>query len=173
MAENWLDIPEWPHYRISTLGRVYRKAGTPYCKNGRFINPTRLSNGYLVVRLSMSEHRQLVLLHSLVLKTFKGPRPTPIHQAAHRDGNKENCRLYNLRWATPLENASDKIPHGTILCGERHPSAKVSDRKIATAFQMRKNGAGLKDISEMLGCSISNTSMILRKIRRKTPNIAA
>ena len=51
-----------------------------------------------------------------------GPAPTPQHEAAHSCGKGHEACInpQHLRWATPVENAADKVVHGTVLEGERH-----------------------------------------------------
>lgn len=60
-----------------------------------------------------------------------GPSPSKTHEAAHSCGNAHlgfvNPR--HLRWATPKENAADKIIHGTLIKGEKHYAAKLNQQK--------------------------------------------
>lgn len=65
-------------------------------------------------------------VHRLVCLAFHGPKPSPIHQAAHNDGKPSNNHWRNLRWATPQENANDKFLHGTNLAGNRNPRSILS-----------------------------------------------
>lgn len=53
--------------------------------------------------------------HRVMTILTKGPPPSDIHEAAHSCGKgHEGCvHPKHLRWATPLENAADKIIHGT------------------------------------------------------------
>ena len=50
-------------------------------------------------------------IHSTVLETFVGPRPDGCY-ACHRDGNRADNSLKNLKWATPKENQKDRVDHG-------------------------------------------------------------
>ena len=61
-----------------------------------------------------------------------GEPPTPRHEAAHSCGNgRLGCvNPRHLRWATKLENESDKIAHNTLLTGERCAWAKLTDDNI-------------------------------------------
>lgn len=52
-----------------------------------------------------------VTVHTLVLKTFVGPRPAGL-QACHDDDDTNNNALSNLYWGTPKQNAQDKIENG-------------------------------------------------------------
>lgn len=61
-----------------------------------------------------------------------GEPPTGSHEAAHSCGNgREGCvNPRHLRWATPVENQSDKVAHGTTYRGERHWSAKLTEVEV-------------------------------------------
>lgn len=72
-----------------------------------------------------------------------GPAPTPAHQAAHSCGNGNGGCVSprHLRWATPTQNAADKIDHGTIIRGEKHHGARLTldlVKQIKAAWPMSK-----------------------------------
>lgn len=96
---------------------------------GRILKPKKGGNNpYLQVTLSNGKHYYRAIAH-LVLEAFAGPRPEG-SQAAHNDGNPVNNHLNNLRWASPVENASDKKLHGTHLKGETVPFARLTDKEV-------------------------------------------
>jgi hypothetical protein len=86
---------------------------------------------YLMRRAFFSRHSARRLwLHKEILERHRGPPPHPTYTIGdHRDGNSENCRLANLRWATPSMNrrningvaalASDLVEHDAA--GEVRP----------------------------------------------------
>jgi hypothetical protein len=113
-------------YEVSNLGRV---------RSIRILNPCPNTQGYLKVNLpnglgSTTSCR----VHKLVLETFVGPAPEGT-EGCHCNGNRIDNRLENLRWDTRKANTLDKYKHGSILTGERHPLAKLTDRQ---ADQIRK-----------------------------------
>lgn len=61
-----------------------------------------------------------------------GEPPTPLHEAAHNCGKGHEACINptHLRWATRSENHADKHIHGTALCGERHPWARVTEDEV-------------------------------------------
>ena len=91
----------------------------------------------------------------LVLTAFVGPPPTDKHEAAHWDGNPDNNKLSNLRWATGTENNLDKHRHGTMNVptgsGVKHPRAKYTDSDIALVLALCDDGYNYKEIAEATG----------------------
>lgn len=62
----------------------------------------------------------------IVCEARWGPAPSPQHEVAHKCGVRACCAPRHLRWATVLENAQDRIIHGTVLRGEMVPNSKLS-----------------------------------------------
>lgn len=110
--EEWRDVPGWEGtYEVSDLGRV--RSVDRVAVDGRQIGgapvPTRrASNGYLLLTLGSGTRQQTRQLHRLVMLAFKpgGARRYP--QVRHRNGDKTDCRLSNLRWGTQAMNEQDK-----------------------------------------------------------------
>lgn len=70
--------------------------------------------------------------HRYMCFLVNGPAPSPIHEAAHGCGKGHEACVHpkHLRWATPLENAADKVLHGTQRFGENHHSAKLTQAQV-------------------------------------------
>lgn len=109
-------------YEASNLGRVRSRPCVVVDRRGQVrVMPGRLlrhrprSDGYRAVRLSVRARAQTVSVHRLVAYAFLGPPPSGKHGVAHWDGDPANNRVENLRWATPVENESDKLRHGTAV----------------------------------------------------------
>lgn len=68
-----------------------------------------------------------------------GEPPTPFHEAAHNCGKGHEACINpgHLRWATRSENHADKHIHGTALCGERHPWARVTEDDVRFMRSMK------------------------------------
>jgi len=48
----------------------------------------------------------------------------------HNNGNAEDNRLENLRYATPKENEADKLIHGTSRRGENNIKCKLNLEQV-------------------------------------------
>ena len=71
-------------------------------------------------------------VHRIVCEHFNGPPPTAKHEAAHSCGHgRDGCISGNhLSWKTPVENAADRIGHGTHGRGEMSASAKLTESDV-------------------------------------------
>ena len=76
--------------------------------------------GYRTVCLSREGKHKNFYVHDLVLTAFVGPRPTAEHEACHRNGERSDNRLGNLRWGTVQENAEERRRHERARMGTRH-----------------------------------------------------
>jgi hypothetical protein len=122
--------------------------------------------GYLVVGLWHSGKGKLRPVHILVALAFRGPRPSPNHDAAHHDGNKLNNHWTNIFWKTRTENEADKVRHGTSNRGERNGQAKVTDSQAAEIATRARAGEKQADLAREFGLSGSAVSLISTGARR-------
>lgn len=67
--------------------------------------------GYPSLQLYRRKKRKLFYIHSLVAKTYIGPRPRGM-EICHNNGDPLDNRLENLRYDTSSENNYDIIRHG-------------------------------------------------------------
>lgn len=125
MKEEWKHIPSTDGlYEASNCGRI-RRAET--C---RILTPG-YTNGYLQVRLAVVKGTsRLAYVHRLVCEAFHGPALTSGMQAAHRNRQRDDNSLSNLRWATQADNEADKMLHGVANKGARHGNAKLTDEDV-------------------------------------------
>lgn len=123
VAPAWREIPGFRRYKVSSDGRVIGRGGNTLSLEQK--------RGYLSLKLWSDEGRRIRMgVHQLVAMAFIGPRPSPLHQAAHWDGDPANNCSSNVRWATPAENNADKVRHGTHQAGEKHPQRKLSAEQV-------------------------------------------
>lgn len=103
MKENWKDIPEYPGYKISNLGRIISYKRYP---EGREIKGAPDKDGYnrlllyspLGIRKSFRRNR-------LVAKAFVyNPHPDKWNVVNHKDEDVTNDRADNLEWCDVAYN---------------------------------------------------------------------
>lgn len=124
------DCSIWSRWRLK--GNGMRHGTTSYLSDKwRKLKPTLTRNGYLRVMLKGKWYG----IHRLMLMAFVGPCP-PGQVCRHLDGNKTNNCLDNLRWGTRKEDGQDRVRLGTSARGERHGSAKLSDRKVKKILRL-------------------------------------
>ena len=99
--EEWRDVPGFPGYQASSLGRV---------RSPRKILKLSIdTGGYLTVTLGHATQRRV---HCLVMLAFVGPPPEG-QEVCHDNGDKQNARLDNLYYGTRERNIEDAVRHGT------------------------------------------------------------
>ncbi|MCT1363341.1 HNH endonuclease [Microbacterium sp. p3-SID131] len=166
-GEVWRAVPGFEGYEVSNLGRVrsFRRHG------GRargLTNAARQKSlhvgatGYLCVTLQKPDGNRCSKypVHSLVAAAFLGPRPDGM-QVAHSDGDRQNARLDNLRYATATENATDKRRHGTDTPGERNGMHKLTDASVREIRRLRSQGAVQTDLAKKFGVSRAAIQFVL------------
>lgn len=139
---------------------------------GRRIKPRTNHGGYREVKLvDDAGRRRWVKVHNLVLEAFVGPRPSPKHHGAHKDGNKSNNHVDNLAWKLPVENEADKKKHGTA------PKGRVKDAKTLSPrerFQVWKDvvmlGRSCTVTGKKFGVHRSTVAKIVKKAKEAKQN---
>lgn len=164
--ERWRSIIAAPSYEVSDLGRIRSigrtitdSRGRSYYRSGTVRALSTAPNGYL----RFNTGRCTLAVHVAVLEAFAGPRPSGAH-GAHGDGVKANCRLDNLRWATPAENAADKAVHGTTYrpIGTAHPAAKLTDDQVRQVKRLHARCVMQSHIADLTGISRKTINSIVR-----------
>lgn len=97
----------------------------------------RAGTGYGVIRPSLGlpttgAHREMCRL-------AHGEPPSALHIAIHSCGKgHEGCvNPMHLHWGTHKENTSDMWQHGTVVLGESHKGAKLSERDVRDIRALR------------------------------------
>jgi len=160
--EEWRPTVGFDGYEVSNLGRVRRSKPGPGARAGLVLKWQRDTRNYPMVHLWVSGKRHGIKVHRLVAEAFLGPKPTPKHTVAHNDGNPQNAAASNLRWATHWENHQDRFAHGTDLCGERSPVARLRDADIPVIRHLRASGATVKSIAVRYGVHRETIGALLR-----------
>jgi hypothetical protein len=130
-------------YRISNRGRVKRVARWAVIGFGYGILKARILTvrlnwaGYPSVQLHKNKERFFIPIHKLVLHTFVGPCP-PGKECCHRDDNRWNNRLANLRYGTHESNIREAFRNGkrVIKRGENHYLSRMSNKEVEIIRKM-------------------------------------
>ena len=159
----WRKISRNTNYSISEEGQV-RNDITGRIK-AQYINK---DNGYPTVDLYKDNKSMKVTVHRLLAEAFI-PNPENKPCIDHKDGNRQNNSLNNLRWATYSENNS------------RFNTIGVRSEKIKVTHYIEKknprNGCHLSwedvdqitffnritDAAEHFDCNLSNISVMLKR----------
>lgn len=84
-------------------------------KTGEEYVPTRTCQGYYQVSVNGKRY----YIHHLVMKLFGKPKPGDNYQIDHRNKNRLDNNITNLRWVTQKENQNNRTnnrPLGKRLC---------------------------------------------------------
>lgn len=129
----------YEEYQVDTDGVVYSKKGKPlkYSVN---------HNGYRIINFYSNNKRKGFGIHTLVANQFLDkPKDRDDYQVNHIDGNKENNRLENLEWVTPLENTRHAINIlGINHIGKNSPNSKrinMIDGDVTICFDSLSDAA--------------------------------
>lgn len=164
--ELWVKVPEFP-YEVSCLGRVrrlsiaseaMRKLFPRRNYEPRILTPT-VNNGYQYVTLSTKTKQRRVSVHALILTVFVGDRPKGMY-GCHKNGNRSDNRVENLKWATPKENQEDRVKHGNGQDGEANGSCKMTAEKVRLLRAARRTGLTYDQLSEMFRTTRGNVHVI-------------
>lgn len=158
-------IPGLPGYCVGDNGQVW-SALAPN-KKSRVILPTwhlksswPTEDGYRMYCLRDTQRREKRLFgHTLVLTTFRGPRPKG-KEGLHWDGCPDNNELANLRWGTRKENVEDARRHGRIPMREQSRQAKLTELRVEAIKALRKLGWTQRNIAVVLGVSQPTISAV-------------
>lgn len=147
-------------YLISEDGVV--RSGRRQGSAGGVVRQTVQPSGYAKVCLYRDGKRRAAYVHRLVLESYTGLAPEGT-EACHRNGDRADNRLANLRWDTRSANYDDARRHGTAAIGARNPMTKVDGEARAMMRARRAGGALQRELASEFGLSQQHVSAILRE----------
>jgi hypothetical protein len=156
-------ILDFPFYRVGDDASVWSRHRNKWGDSGRWrrLKPWVMSAGYWMVELNRDGKRSGRLVHRLVLEAFVGPCPDGM-EACHRDGDRLNCALSNLRWDTPAANQADRVLHGTSNRGSRQWQAKLNEGDIPVIRELLRQGMFQREVATIFGVSDDAIGSIAR-----------
>lgn len=125
----------------------------------------RKGTEYQIINLSKLDGKKRTFrVHRLVMMAFNPVENMDELEVNHLDGNKKNNKLENLEWCTSSENQKHAFKTGLQKArkGESSNFAKLTEEDVKQVFELRKQGLLQREIAEIVGCTSSNISAILR-----------
>lgn len=158
----WKKIKQNENYSINELGEVRNDL------TGRIKKPfLNKANGYWIIDLWKDNKSTKIPIHRLLAEAFI-PNPQNKPTVDHKDGNRQNNSLQNLRWASYSEQNS------------RFNTAGVRSQRVKVTHYpevRKKRGGGheawleaddimyfdrITDVAEYFGVTIGNISLLLK-----------
>lgn len=157
MTIEWKEIN--PDYIVSSDGQV----GSRMSGGLKMLHPKRDGHGYLQVGISVGGCRKAHLVHKLVLEMFVGNKPTPAHQANHKNGVKTDNRVENLEWVTRSQNVRhrfDVLKIGNAR-GEANGLAKLTETDVLEILSRVASGQKSRAVARDYGVNESTVRNIV------------
>lgn len=125
----------------------------------------RAGTDYQIINLSkLDGSKRTFRVHRLVMMAFNPVENMDELEVNHIDGNKKNNKLENLEWCTASENQIHAFKTGLNKSrrGEESNFSKLTNDDVKKVFELRERGLLQREIAEIVGCTKSNISCILR-----------
>ena len=153
MTEIWKNIPGYPGYQASDMGRIMGKLGA-------VMIPQKDSSSNWRVGPYKDGKRHTALVGHLVLQAFCGSCPKG-QQCRHGPCGRSCHELSNLCWGTSAENRADTIRDGTMpnIRGEKHGKSKLTKPEVLEIRGLRGKML-LREIATKFGISVSHVCTI-------------
>ena len=123
--EQFKQIIGYENYYISNCGRCWNN------KTKRFSGSISKKTGYVQVGLSNEgKQKQHFLIHRLVLQYFGEPQPEGMNEVDHKNHQRDDNRIQNLRWCNSSENNKNKTGtrgHKFVFLDELPETARSLD----------------------------------------------
>lgn len=171
--ERWRPIPGYEGYEASTWGRI-RSLDRVLELMGRWGPMQRFHHGkILCLKRKSSKGGSTYLcfyadggsypqVNRAVCAAFHGIPPSNKHEAAHLDGKVQNNRPENLAWKTPIENAADKVRHGTAPIGTKNAGARLNEASVVDIIARYAAGEKSHHLAIEYRVTPSNINAVVR-----------
>ena len=149
---------EYKGFRVDDQGNVYGK-------RGNILKGCIDRCGYREVCLSLKGKQKSVLVHRLILKSFKPCENMDKLDVNHINGNKLDNRLINLEWCTRSENINHSYKNRLQdNATNQYGNFKViSQEEVELMKILRFEGKTQKEIAKTIGCSVKTVRKYLKR----------
>lgn len=157
VKERWRQVPGFPDYDVSNLGKIRTwKSGKPVMMKIRIG-----SDGYPRVTIQDSKGlKKVCRVHVLTARAFLGPARGRL--VRHKSRSKK-AALSNIEYGSYMDNHRDKYRDGTDQRGEKNSQAELTKKHARQIYKL-KGKMTQKEISETFGISRQAVSDIHRRI---------
>lgn len=151
-----LDKQVQGRYAVSSMGRVFDLI------TGRYLTVLDNGAGYKLAGLQRKSKDNVAIRyrHRLVAIAFL-PNPKNLPQVAHKDHDRSNNKLSNLKWSTRSDNTKDGVEDGRINAKKRGVVGRLTPDKICEVARLRFFGFGVNEIALTLGVPRTTISSVL------------
>jgi len=132
----FIQITDYPNYEVNNVGEVRN------IETLRILKSFKNNQGYFNVNLCKNGIKKEFLVHRLVALAFI-ENPENKLCVDHRDGNKTNNNLTNLRWATLSENSRNRKIDITNTSGTKGVSFYKRNNKWRTQIRINEKNIHL------------------------------
>lgn len=160
VAEEWRAVPSAPSYQVSNHGNVRR--------DGSVLVQSKHTNGYRQIALCEHGKPRTALVHRMVLEAFDRSARAG-EETAHRNGDRTDNRIANLRWTSKSGNMAEAARHGTAGVWMKSRATLTHD-EVMDIRATRALGTKLDIIAERYGSNRQQISAIATgKIYKPAP----
>ena len=156
--EIWKEIPGFPGYKASNLGRIWSAGNKRGNVLPRILQSVKIRRNYFA-HLHINGKGHTLKIARLVLLAFVGPCPEGMECCHYNDKGEDN-HLTNLRWDTHNSNTADSIRNG-VKRGTKNGRAKLSESQIEEIKSLHKAGHLQRNIAKQFNISKGSVSNIV------------
>ena len=163
-AERWAPVVGFEKlYEVSEMGRIF-------CLRRNRLHPQNIhpTHGYWMANLKTQDGIWTAdAVHRMVKKAFDGEPPFDDKGrrkiVCHNNGVHGDTRLSNLRYGTHKENSNDRVAHGTMLHGEKSPTAKLTESEVGAIRAKHRVGASRTNLAANYGVHYNTIHSIVTR----------
>jgi len=157
-----MEIEGYHNYLIYEDGRVFSK------KSNKFRKAAPNSHGYCLVDLCKDGKRKTFKIHRLIALHYI-PNPNNYECVDHKDRNRQNNSIDNLRWVTKQMNCQNRGVNNNNKLG----ISNICRRKYGYEFKIVRNGKRHQKRFKTLEDAIKYKEEYLNQLERPATVVVA